>query len=1274
MRLLWKMGLILFSLATGTLLAQLPTASTGVVMGTVVDQTGGAIPGAEVTLIDVSTDRTRIDISDDSGHYAFGNVLPGTYRVEVSMTGFSKAVVSDLKVEVTKSYTIDVTLELGEISDTINVVAGVGAELQKTDSTIGNTLTDESIMKLPNVTRDVHSIQFIQPLSVPYQGADASRTSSGSFAGARTDQNSYMLDGVDVSDTVVGNSFGAPLPSAAVPLPNESVEEFRVGATNPNATFGRSSGAQLSVVTKRGTNRFHGSAYWYHQNDNFNANTWTRNRTGLGKPELKDNRFGFSIGGPLWKDKTFFFVNYEGRRFPETTDISRIVPTETLRQGILRFRDADGNVNSYNLFDFDPRGIGMNPLVESLWSHLPAGNNPSLGDGLNTIGFTASPGTSTDNDFGVLRIDHNFSQKWRLDGSFRYSSETAFKAGQVDIGGILPGNTPGVAAATEEWPREPRFAVAGLTGEIRPNFINEFRVAWLRDFLGFFRATPFPQIPQATMAFDVAGGLIDEPLDVTTGRSRSQSINSRLWQFIDNATWIKGNHSILFGGSYRNIWLFHPRNDKVVGSLTALVAELNDGNFLSIPSSARPPTCGTEITSACLRSGDVTRWNQLYSGLLGLIDNTNVLIVRDGSLNPLPIGTEQEMEASSHYFEWYVNDTWRITPNFTLNLGATYSVQLPPTEIEDRFTFLTNNESGNIINSEAYLDQVEQGALQGNVFGPTLSYTPLRDSGRERINEIDWSNFGPRAAVAWSPSYDQGWLGKLFGDRRTVIRAGYSKVFDRVNTVQSVLLPALGVAFAQTVNVPLPLCDHQGTPGPGCNTAGGTAAGGFRIGIDGDAPAPGVPAVTSPVVPGIPFGELISFQVDPDVKIGRTHSVNFTIQRQMPGDMIFETGWVGRFARDLTQNRNLNAAPFFFVDSDSGQPFAEAFDFVAEQLRSGIDPADVTAQPWFENQLGAGFTQSLAGSNGSDFIVGNVSSLFLNINLIRAFGLGLSPYNNLQVLENWVRGDGGKSYYSGAFFTLKKRFTQGLTFDFNYTISQALDQVGRPQNTVTAFSSPFLPDLDYGPAAFDRRHVVTSLWLYELPFGTNRRFSTTNSVLNSLFGGWNFSGIFTANSGLPMDACQSSGAFGGGNIFTVCSGAIPVGDLDFDNSVHQGVAGSGGVGSAGDPAAGGTGLNLYSNPEAVLNSFRPIRISEDRRVGRGVLRGLPRWSLDFSFGKRTAVAEQVEMVISLDIFNAFNNVQFDNPSLNLSSPATFGVLTSQGNTPRSIQLGLRVEF
>jgi len=394
------------------------------------------------------------------------------------------------------------------------------------------------------------------------------------------------------------------------------------------------------------------------------------------------------------------------------------------------------------------------------------------------------------------------------------------------------------------------------------------------------------------------------------------------------------------------------------------------------------------------------------------------------------------------------------------------------------------------------------------------------------------------------------------------------------------------------------------------------------------------------------------------------------MQRQLSGTMTVEVGYVGTIARNLREVNDITSAPYFYKDKASGQSFATAYDNVANQIRAGTLPSGVAPQPWFENQIGPGGTITLATQYGPDFTAGLLRTVWQAMQFLLP-----QPITNLQVQRIWSGTDGGYSNYHALFASLRKRTSKGLTFALNYTLAKSLDDIGAVQNYPLEASSSFDHSIDYGPSFFDHRHVVTANWVYELPFGRGTRFSARNQPLNKVIGGWYFSGIFKAASGLPLTVAESNQAWGGGDTLgLVVAGAIPINKPDFGNSVHSGVSGSGGVGTDGNPATGGSGLNIFADPQAVLADFRPIQVSKDGRSGRGVLRGFPYSNFDLSMAKSTLVTERVAVLFSADFLNAFNHVVFNDPTLSMQDPASFGVISSQANNPRAIQFGLRLEF
>ncbi|HEX4951240.1 MAG TPA: carboxypeptidase-like regulatory domain-containing protein, partial [Blastocatellia bacterium] len=809
-----RFGSKVFSVLVATLwlswgaLAQ--TSTTGAIAGAIADSTGAIVANAEVELTNVGTNQSTRQVTNDAGQYIFPSVLPGNYTIAVTAKGFRKANITDIKVDVARSYTFNITLEVGDVQQVVEVTAGAVAELQTTDSTVGNVIQGKVMPLLPALTRQANELIRYQPASTP----------SGEVAGARSDQSTFLLDGIDVTNNSVGGI------GTFMQLPIDGVEEFRAGVANPNASFGRGAGGQVSVISRRGSSQFHGATYWYHQNDALNAATWTNKRTvaqtitdpvrrhKTQEPELKDNRFGFRFGGPIlpWKDKAYFFLNYEGRRFPRNSEFTRLVPTDTLKQGILRFRDASGTVVSYAMANSalcgpngdqpcDPRGLGLSPTISALWAKLPTGNDPGQGDGLNTIGFRGNVTNPLTNDYYNARIDYNVTEKWRFDTAFRYF-------GQIDNGNNLLSIEGGNAQSLEKFPTRQNMLSSGLTGQITSNLIGEFRFGWVRNRTATDRqrpnqsaaklALPGTSTSAGAIALDIGalGGtqsLLSEPIDVGTQVARVQTSDNRIFQYNADMTWTKSGHTMTFGSHIRYLPTGHTRDDKVVGSLGALVAQIDSdlGAGVTVGNTNRPRTCGTGITTNCLTASDVSQWNRLFASSLGLIDNINVLAVRDAQFKPLPYGEVLVADTTLWAPEFYFQDTWRMRPSLTLTYGLNYGWQTPPKEKLGRQTVQVDGTTLKVQTAREFLRQKQEAAAQGQIFNPKIAFLPVNDAKRD-VFDIDWNNLAPRVAAAWNPSSSNKFLGKLFGDRKTVIRGGYSLVFDRQNTVQSVIIPTLG--------------------------------------------------------------------------------------------------------------------------------------------------------------------------------------------------------------------------------------------------------------------------------------------------------------------------------------------------------------------------------------------------------------------------------------------------------------------------------------------------
>ncbi|HEU5453625.1 MAG TPA: hypothetical protein VFU76_16625, partial [Terriglobales bacterium] len=432
-----------------------------------------------------------------------------------------------------------------------------------------------------------------------------------------------------------------------------------------------------------------------------------------------------------------------------------------------------------------------------------------------------------------------------------------------------------------------------------------------------------------------------------------------------------------------------------------------------------------------------------------------------------------------------------------------------------------------------------------------------------------------------------------------------------------------------------------------------------------------VPAPTAVPIPYVvsgsaaqPFGLFVVSGLDPYAEPAHSHMIDFTVQRELPHRMILEAGYIGRISRNLPQDIAYNAADYLMKDQASGQTYAQAFDAVAQALRSG---AAVTPQPFFENQIGAarcpGFTSCtamVASQDKTDLINGSINNFSLNeFNRVTPV-----PVDNIQSFQAYGITDHGFSEYHAGFLSLNKSFSRGLQFQANWTWSHAIGNQGVDQQNGSSANSPYNLNLDKASESFDRRHVLNLWWYYELPFGST--IAHSSGALNRIIGGWATSGIFSYYTGVPMHITANGdyGAYESNGTAAICSA-----DLLGLESEHHNVAGSSGIGTS-----GAAHLNLFADPAAVYNSCSRPLLSVDNRIPFDQLRALPQWNTDLSLLKNIPITEQVKFSFSAEFLNLFNHVAFANPTLNLNSKSTFGALTRQSNLPRRVLLGAKITF
>jgi len=1327
--------------------ARAQNVATGVISGQVTDQQGAVIPGALLKLSDLAINSSSSTSSNEAGRYTFASVPPGNYELTVTKEGFAISKMTPLKVEVGQSLSMNVLLQVGQATTIVEVQENAGAELQVMNATIGSTITGDSLQLLPNLGRDASTLAVLQ----------VGVTAFGNTAGANQDQNSFQLDGGNNSSDMDGNqrtytpsngytgtSSTGGSPSGVIPTPVESIEEFKIGTSNQTADFAGAAGSQIQMVTKRGTNAFHGAAYEHYFAANVGAaNLWKNNHTPSGSlpytplPSTHRNRFGFAGGGPLtpkfWGGKTYIFANYEGYRFPQTTTFEKAVPSLLLRNGIVQIPNAAGVYQAYNLNNSpvtvngvtyqpatcangsfcDPRGLGYNPIVQKIWNTMmPLPNDPQYivsgaSDGVNQQGYLANIRLPQSSDFFVVRLDHDFGDKWKFMSSYRYYRFSQLATTQIDIGGVLPGDTFGVPASSAPRPQKPSYWVAGLTGLITPNLTNDFRVSYLRNFWQWSTVGGPPQLPGLGGALEMGGesaavnALI--PYNVDAQNTRSRFWDGQDWLLRDDLSLLRGNHLVQFGGSYQRNFDYHQRNDNGVGIDTSIVYQLTNGTGVNFPSSNQP---------AGLPTSQLTNWNNLYAQALGIVSQPQVMYTRTGSnLSLNPLGTPGFDQSVIPTYNLYLTDTWRLKPSFTVTYGLAYTLELPPYELNGKQVGLVN-QAGALIALADYLNQKKQAALAGQVYNPTVGFATVRNMTPSQKYPYDtfYGGLSPRISAAWNPNFDSGLFGSIFGRGQTVIRGGYSRIYGRLNGVGLVLVPLLGTGLLQPVS-----CIGASRTGQCLGNGGVDPTTAFRIGADGmTAPLPSISqTLAQPYFSGVGGNAAAGdgSVLDPHVKPNHSDEFNFTVQRSLSPKLVIEAGYIGRRIRDEFQEINIDAVPY--MTTLGGENFANAYANLYMQLKAGSTTP--SAQPFFEAALGgsnsaycAGFsscTAAVASKLNQSILGTQVYSLWNSLNAAPSWTLGrtllsspalpggavASQLSSLEYITSLGYGN-----YNAAFLSFTAKDWHGVTARSNFTWSRAMGtgSLQQSSSSITVID-PWNLHASYGPQPFDIRFVYSLLTVYQPPF-----FKGQKGLAGRLLGGWSISPLFTAQSGSPLQVNVGTGsnsdaqAFGEiyGNNNRAYENAVLTAPYTGGNSMHSSVTVASGAGLNGNASKGGSGLNIFADPNATYALFRrPILGYDTTGGGAGVLRGFPSWTLDATISKDIRVNERFGATFLVQITNILNHFQPENPTLNIDSPQTWGVVTDQstvgalsgiGGTargvpainPRQMEFGLRLHF
>jgi hypothetical protein len=1212
------------------------------------DSSGALISGASVTLSDQATGITYHAISNASGFYVFPVISPAHYLITVSSAGFASRT-DTAELLVNQPATIDFTLSVR--TDTVTVDVSSSAEtLNLTDATMGNAVGNTTIEALPMEGRDPMSLLSLQP-GVLYigQATQTADSRQGAVAGGRSDQGNITLDGLDDNDQIGGTAFSGVLRSTL-----DSTEEFRVTTSNGTAEAGRSSGAQVNLVTKSGTNKYHGALYEYYRptntvaNDFFNKN----NEQVAGSPNIPQkyvqNVFGGSFGGPIKRDKLFYFFNYEGLRRAIDQVVGATVPTASFMTGSLLYTDGQGNTdmvspkqvaqldaacatNKFNGAAVCPWGAGADPNMLSYYANVPVATGAASGDGLNSGSFFfPSPAPFTQNT-SILKIDYNLNSANRIFVRGNLQKDTA--AGAEN----LPGQPP--ASFTDD---NTKGIAAGYTWTPTATIVNDLRYGFIR---------------QGYQKSGVGTGDYVVVLDLTqpTAQTRNNILHVPVHNITDTLSWSKGAHTLAFGGNWRGITNEHGTDaNSFDNALTN--AYYTNASTLPDPSAiGLPPVYNT---------GFAASWMVAYGDLVGIVpqlnDVYNFKINNATTATAEPDGTFVNRNFRTNEFEYFLQDTWQVRRNLTVTFGLRHTLLQTPYETSGQQVSPT-------IDTDAWYKQRESAAQQGQIYEPLLEFAP---SGKVNGKPGYWpkqkKNFAPRLGVVFSP------------DARTSIRFSAGIYFDHY-----------GEALVNSF-------DQEGSFGVSATLSNQSQVLGFenspRFTGPHDLPNIPMPAVTSPQtfpfqLPADGFG--LYWGLDNKLKTPYAESFNFSFQHQFAGGFSFEEAYVGRLGRHLLQQLDL-AEPVDYKDpGGAGDYFTAAKQLSALVDANGGGPANVPVIQYFENVFpymknfdgpGESATQAIYNNEWAPYRYtnGETTSLadldFFCFNNQRGIPYNCPPQSrfwNSEFSTLYAWDSIGTSSYNALQFTLRHPTSHGLTVDFSYTFSKSLDLGseterasvwGLADNYYTNFAiqNTWNPKLNKGPSDFDTHSLVTADWVYALPVGRGKAaLGGSNKVADALIGGWQWAGLGRWTSGLP---------------FTLLSPAFPT---NWDLQAY-------GIETA--PVKLRKHLvagvpQIFDNPGAISNGIytgSPIRLAYPGEAGeRNNFRGDGYFDIDSSLTKSWNVGEWAKLKFAAEVYNITNSARFDVSPVGLNGQTASGTLGSYGatlSTYRRMQFGLRLDF
>jgi hypothetical protein len=1276
----------LFTLCTVLMFGQTATTS---LRGTVYDNTGALVPNAEIDLLDATHGYSKVQKSNSAGAYHFLEIAPGMYTLSVVAPGFETSSTKDLVLVVNTPATLDFHLKIG-LQSTVIEVKDEEPLVNSTDASLGNDFNKKQILEIPSEGRDAVEILSLQP-GVSYVGNNVDTNADsrgGAVNGARSDQTNITVDGLDNNDQLLGDAF-----TGVLRIPLESLEEFRVTTTNSNADAGRSSGAQVTLVTKTGTNHFHGSLYEYNRstlgdaNDWFNKNTQIQNGLPNIPGKLIRNTFGASVGGPIFKDKAFFFGNYEGQRLRETEQVTETVPSANLRQGILSYVAADGSTATLQPSDIAsidqgcltsgtcPNGNGVSSAVLNLWNggaSLPNGaaigaypmpNNLSSSaegaDGLNIQGYNfAAPNPTNQNTF-LVRLDTNLtgndSHHIFIRGNLQDDTQSAAPQ--------FPGQVPSSVIRTNN-----KGIAAGYTAVISSSLINNLRYAYVRQGVATAGQNPYPYVS----FWDISNQVAFTP---------TTNVTVPVNQFIDDLTKTIGNHTLQIGGNWRIINNNRFSNAQNFTSASPHPTWLLQGGIANtgqdLDPSINPNLSPVSSDFGASYDAAVTDVTGILGSITAIYNQTKTGFVPQEALVP------RHFKANEG--EFYIQDNWRVTPNLQLTFGIRYTLLQPPYETK-------GNQVAPTISLNSFFKNRAAAMEIGQTYHPVISFALSgKANGGQPYWQYDYKDIAPRFAFAYSPSGLSGFAHSIFGDKgKSSIRGGFGIFYDHFGEGIVNTFDRQG-SFGLTTS----LTNPSTTSGPNCavrflSVTNIPGTNGCPTSADGP-PVPELPMQPGGGFPFTPPGMntngsfAVAWGLDDKMKTPYSYGFDLSVERELPGHVVLEMSYVGRLGRRLLQEVDM-ATPLNIKDPVSGMTYFQAATLLAKMGNAGTPENQVPKIDYWENLFpdAAGASRMSGYAPGAprhptatqniyDLYYGNPNNAALALQTLdtqcfpACSKLGQFAFYDDQFSSLYSWRSTGVSSYNAFELTLRKQ-TGSFQADLNYTLSKSLDENSNAERvnefengsgSAVAFSGQVVnawsPNQFYAPSDFDTRHQINGNLTYDLPFGRGRHWAGgVGRPMDSLIGGWQISGLARWSSGYPFSI--STYAFATDfeqDAKAVLVGARPKTGVYYDAN--------------GNP-------NVFKDGVNAISAFRNAYPGEAGQ--RNNLRGPGYFGIDASLGKVWKIVGEQELRFSWDTFNVTNSVRMDDGSLSnyLYYAQSLGYFSQTLSKPRVMQFGLHYAF